>query len=113
MGLLARVGLLGISHVLLGVATPLAAQTVIHAGSLIDVESAEVLREQSIVVADGRVLRIESGYISGAEVINLKTATVMPGWLDMHVHIAGENSPNGRLETLTLDPADFALRSTV
>jgi imidazolonepropionase-like amidohydrolase len=37
----------------------------------------------------------------------------MPGWLDMHVHIAGENSPNGRLETLTLDPADFALRSTV
>ena len=61
MGLLARVGLLGISHVLLGVATPLAAQTVIHAGSLIDVESAEVLREQSIVVADGRVLRIESG----------------------------------------------------
>ena len=113
MSTIARGWILGISLLLLGVATQLAAETVIHAGSLIDVQAGEVLTEQSIFVDDGRVLRIEPGYHPGAEVIDLRNATVMPGWLDMHVHIAGENNPQRRLEATTLDPADFALRATV
>ena len=89
------------------------AETVIHAGSLIDVERGTLLREQSVVVADGRIVRIADGYVAGAEIIDLTDATVMPGWLDMHVHIGSENSPNRQVETFTRDPADFAFRAAV
>src|SRR5690606_31407177 len=37
--------------------------------------------------------------------------TVMPGWIDMHVHLEGETSPNRYLETFTLNPADNAFAS--
>jgi len=46
-------------------------------------------------------------------VIDLSNATVMPGWLDMHVHITSENNPHRRVEAFTRDPADFAFRSAV
>ena len=89
------------------------AETVIHAGSLIDVERGTLVREQSVVVADGRIVRIADGYVAGEEIIDLTGATVMPGWLDMHVHIGSENSPNRQVETFTRDPADFAFRAAV
>ena len=101
---------------LAALATPLQAATIIHAGSLIDVVDGVVREEQTIIVADGKVVAVESGYTPGDaadEVIDLRTATVMPGWLDMHVHIAGEQNPNGQVEAFTRDPADFAIRSTV
>ncbi len=105
-----------ITLVLLAVATPLQAATIIHAGSLIDVVEGVVRKEQSIVVAGGKVVAVESGYRPGDavdEVIDLTTATVMPGWLDMHVHIASENNADRQVEAFTRDPADFAIRSTV
>jgi imidazolonepropionase-like amidohydrolase len=48
-----------------------------------------------------------------ANLVDLKSATVMPGWLDMHVHIASQQSPRRQVETFTLDPADHAYRSVV
>ena len=90
-----------------------AAQTIIHAGRLIDVTNESVLTEQSIVIDGDRVQRLETGYISapGAEIIDLRSATVMPGWLDMHVHIGSEQGPNRQVEAFTRDPADHAYRS--
>lgn len=41
-------------------------------------------------------------------VIDLKTKTVMPGLIDMHVHIEGETNPNRYLEAFTLNDADVA-----
>src|SRR5690606_17295277 len=32
-------------------------------------------------------------------------------WIDMHVHITSETSPDGQLEGFTLDPQDGAYRS--
>jgi imidazolonepropionase-like amidohydrolase len=107
-----RLGWLGAGLLLL-LGQPLAAQTVIHAGALIDVEAGEVLKERSIVIDGDRIISVESGYISADDVIDLKQATVMPGWLDMHVHIGSENSPDRRVEAFTREPADFAFRSTV
>jgi len=90
-------------------------QTLIHAGRLIDVVEAEVLEAQTIVIEDDRVVAVTPGYTdpedSGAMVIDLRRATVMPGWLDMHVHIASEQSPKRQVEAFTLDPADHAYRS--
>jgi len=101
-----------IAAVSLVLAVSSGAETVIHAGSLIDVERGDVLEAQSIFVDGERIIRIEPGYLEADEVIDLKDATVMPGWLDMHVHITNENNPNRRVEAFTRDPADFAYRST-
>ena len=90
-----------------------AEQTVIHAGRLIDVLNARVLEEQSIVIEADRVVAVSAGYqeVDGGEVIDLRSATVMPGWIDMHVHIASQQSPSRQIEAFTLDPADHAYRS--
>lgn len=91
------------------------AETIIHAGRLIDVTSESVLTEQSIVIDGDRVQRLEAGYLRapGARIVDLTDATVMPGWLDMHVHIASEQGPNRQIEAFTTDPADHAYRSVV
>jgi imidazolonepropionase-like amidohydrolase len=90
--------------------------TVIHAGQLIDGRSDEVRSEVSVVVVDGRIERVEVGYLDGAEadrVLDLKQHTLMPGLMDMHVHLSGEMSPKAYEEPFRLDPADYALRSTM
>ncbi|MEZ5559463.1 MAG: amidohydrolase family protein [Pseudomonadales bacterium] len=94
-------------------AAPLAASadTVIHAGSLVDVTAGTVLRERSIIVEGDRIRAVEPGYVDGEVVLDLRDATVMPGWIDMHVHITSEQSPERQLERFTRDPQDAAYRS--
>ncbi len=108
-----RVLLLGVAALASGLVS--AETTLIHAGRLIDVVQAEVLEAQTIVVEGERVVAVEAGYRRdpGATVIDLTGSTVMPGWLDMHVHIASEQSPRRQVEGFTKDPADFAFRSVV
>ncbi len=98
---------------LLFTAANLSAETILHVGRLIDVTTGSVLTEQSIVVESERITGVEPGYLRspGATVIDLTDATVMPGWLDMHVHIASQQSPGRQIEAFTTDPADHAYRS--
>lgn len=91
-----------------------AGRTLIHAGRLIDVRDATVLEARTIVVEADRVAAVQAGYTdpeTGDTVVDLTAATVMPGWIDMHVHITHEQSPRRQVETFTLDPADRAFRS--
>lgn len=85
--------------------------TVIHAGQLLAVPGEAPLAEQSIFVRDGRIESVQSGYArpDGAEIIDLTDQFVLPGLIDSHVHIQGELSPNGRLNTVTFSSADNAL----
>ncbi len=96
---------------------PLAAtaQTVaIYAGRLIDGQSSEVIEERTIVVEDDRIVEIAAGYITppGVDtIVDLTGHTVMPGFIDTHVHLSSEQSPGRYEERFRLDPADFAFRS--
>lgn len=92
------------------------AATYLHIGSLIDPEKQKRLRNQTVVVEDGRIVSVRAGFQSGNdsdEVIDLRNATAMPGLIDMHVHIASEQSPGRFVERFKLDPADRALQATV
>lgn len=65
----------------------------IQAGSLIT-DAAKPKRGPSTVIVDnGRIVRIDDGYTSpqGATVVDEHDATVMPGMTDVHVHL-GQNS---------------------
>ena len=63
---------------------------VIHAGALLDGVSATPQKQVSILIHDDRITGVKAGYITpaGAEVIDMTTQTVMPGFIDCHVHIA-------------------------
>ncbi|WP_431110526.1 amidohydrolase family protein [Winogradskyella poriferorum] len=97
-------------------ATVLSAQnTYLHCGKLIDTESGKVLTEQTIIVSGNKIVSVEKGYKTPSNnedtVIDLKSKTVMPGLIDMHVHIESETNPKSYLEGYTLNDADVAFNS--
>jgi imidazolonepropionase-like amidohydrolase len=68
----------------------LAGDAVIHAGALLDGVNEAPRSKVSILIHDDRISAIVPGFVTpaGAEVIDLSSETVMPGFIDCHVHIA-------------------------
>ncbi len=89
-----------------------AQDTYLQCGKIIDTKSGKVLSEKTIVVSGKTIKSIENGFVDSNNkedvVINLKDKTVMPGFIDMHVHIEGETSPTRYLDRFTNNPADVA-----
>ena len=91
-------------------------KTFIHCGSLIDAVSDKAQKEMTIIVQDKKVLEVVKGYKSVPKdgiSIDLKEYTVMPGFMDMHVHIEFESSPKRYEEKFRMNEADVALKATV
>ena len=88
--------------------------TVIHAGLLIDGESSVPSPEMSIIVEGSKIEAIEAGFItpdSDDEYIDLVGYTVLPGLIDMHVHLGSEYNKNSFQEKITLNSGDYAIRA--
>lgn len=91
-----------------------AQSTLLHCGRLIDVKTNKVLTEMTITVEGNKIISVDKGYKSpsqGDQVIDLKDKTVMPGLLDMHVHLESQTSKTGYLDRFTLNPPDIAFRA--
>jgi len=69
-----------------------ASDIVIHAGRLIDGTGAAPRREVSILIHDDRITGVENGYVTpaGARVVDLSQRTVLPGFIDCHVHVSAK-----------------------
>ena len=86
-----------------------------HCGKIIDTENGKTLNNKTIIVSGNKILSIKNGFISpdnpDDKVINLKNKTVMPGFIDMHVHLESQFDPKkGRLN-VTANDADVAFES--
>jgi imidazolonepropionase-like amidohydrolase len=96
--------------------TTATARTLIHAGRLIDGRADTVRTSVTVTVEGNRIVSIADGYTApapGDTVIDLRSATLMPGLMDMHVHISSQQSgAAGYAERFFLNPADKALRAT-
>jgi imidazolonepropionase-like amidohydrolase len=108
--------LAGVCLLAVAISHTAAAATLIHAGRLIDGRGDTVRTSVTISVEGDRIVSVADGYTppaAGDTVIDLKTATLMPGLMDMHVHISSEQSgAAGYAERFFLNPADIALRAT-
>lgn len=106
-------------YFLLGFALALqsyAQKTFIHCGNLIDGKSNDVQEQVTIVVEGNKITAVEKGFTKPAKddkVIDLSKKTVMPGFIDMHVHLEGETNKDQALQRFTLNEADIAFRSSV
>ncbi|HVS14103.1 MAG TPA: amidohydrolase family protein [Thermoanaerobaculia bacterium] len=89
--------------------------TALHAGTLIDGASDAAQQRKTLVIRDGVIAEILDGFQTpaGAAVIDLREHTVLPGLMDMHVHLTSESSPGSYVERMSLNPADYAIRGTV
>ena len=93
-----------------------AQRTIIHCGQLIDVKNLQVLKEMSVIIDGNKISDVQKGYTAAAagdKLIDLKNKTVMPGLIDMHVHMEDETGPNKYLNGFTWNPSDYAFQSVV
>ncbi|KSB88270.1 Xaa-Pro dipeptidase [Caulobacter vibrioides] len=86
--------------------------TFVQAGKLLaDPASGKVETAKTLVLQDGKVVRIADGYVSepGGVVVDLKDRFVLPGFIDSHVHLTGQQGPTSRLDEVTQSSADQAM----
>lgn len=92
------------------------AAEVLHAAGLVDVRTGKLLGPTTVVVEEGRITAVEPGHrqpADGDEVVDLGGCTLLPGLMDMHVHLTSEYSARAELDRYKKREADVALDSTV
>lgn len=93
-----------------GAATPMALQC----GDVFDSRAARLIGEHTIITgSDGLIKSIVPGKTTspGVTVVALSGQTCMPGWIDLHVHLGDQSSPNSYEEEFRLDEIDFGYRA--
>lgn len=90
--------------------------TIIHAGTLLAVPGVAPKNNQSIIIKGNRISRVEDGFVEAndnAVLIDLSDKFVLPGIMDMHVHLLGEIGPNSRTDALHVTTSMQALKGAM
>ncbi|HNR06552.1 MAG TPA: amidohydrolase family protein [Saprospiraceae bacterium] len=83
----------------------------LHCGNLVNVNSGKVEPGMTLVVEQKKIREVLHGYVdppASAKLIDLKDKTVMPGWIDMHVHIESVIERGSYINRFTLSESDVA-----
>jgi imidazolonepropionase-like amidohydrolase len=85
----------------------------LQCGQVFDSKAAKLLGPHTIVVEDSTIKSITPGKTSpaGARSIDLSQHTCLPGFIDLHVHLSNQSSPQSYSEGFRLDDTDYAFRS--
>jgi imidazolonepropionase-like amidohydrolase len=70
-------------------ATAVQSETVLHAARLLDIESGRIISPGEILVQGERITAVGSSvtHPAGAQIVDLGDTTLMPGLIDVHVHL--------------------------
>lgn len=113
-----RVFIIVSAIILISTATnSLAGTTLIHAGELLAVPGQPPTLNQTIVIQDGQIREVRKGFANASdfdgnvEVIDLSNQFVLPGLMDMHVHLQFELGPDNDRDTLKMSDQLMQMRS--
>jgi imidazolonepropionase-like amidohydrolase len=90
---------------------------VIRAGTLLAVPGQPPRVRQTLIIRDGRIADVRDGFVSledagagaRAQLVDLSSQFVLPGMIDLHVHLTTEAEEGEALRVVTRDAADLAL----
>ena len=87
----------------------------LHAGKLFNSNEGKMLDNMTIIVSGNKIKDIKKGYElpenDNSVIIDLKDSTVMPGFIDLHVHIESEYNPEKYLNEFTAEESEIAFSS--
>ena len=89
-------------------APALADTTVIHAGALVVDAESQPRGPSTITVTDGKIVSVADGFTAApaqAVTVDLKDKTVVPGMVDLHVHLTGD--PGGDFWKGAVEPDEW------
>ena len=84
--------------------------TIIHVGAVITDASGNPSGPATITVTDGRIVSIVEGFLptpEGATMVHLPDHTVLPGLVDLHVHLTGD--PDGDFWKEAVEPDEWGV----
>src|SRR4051812_14974165 len=99
-----------LARALLGqtVPTPSPQQIVIITDRALDGRG-HVVRNARIRIDNGKIASLSAASTSGLRTIDLRGYTVLPGWIDTHVHLDSHFDRSGNVAGRNESPADAAL----
>ena len=101
----------GLAATLLASAAPVQAQTtIIHADAVIVDADSKPLGKATVIVTDGKIASVEEGWTDGpegAEMVHLTGKTLVPGLIDLHVHLTGD--PGGDFWREAVEPDEWGV----
>ncbi len=86
----------------------------LHCGTLIDGIGNAARTQVTIIVEKNKITGVENGYSaaqSSDEIIDLKMKTVLPGLIDLHIHIENETSKDAATKRMSMSSADVAFEA--
>lgn len=87
----------------------------LHCGSILDVQTGKEIKAVTIIIAKNKIVKITEGYAakqnSGDVEVDLKNKFILPGLIDMHVHIESEQNPKSYASKFTNNEADIAFEA--
>jgi len=93
-----------------------AQRTYLHCGKFIDTKDGQVRNQVTVIVEGNKIYDVVNGYVSGGkqdQVLDLKNKTVLPGLMDMHVHVEIETKKGAVADRFIMNPSDIAFQSAV
>ncbi len=95
--------------------SPLLAQrTLIHCGNLFDGMSNTLQSQMTVVVEGNKITAVQKGYTAATgqdRVVDMKSKTVLPGLIDMHVHLESETRRGSLADRFTQNAPDVAFQA--
>jgi imidazolonepropionase-like amidohydrolase len=94
-------------------ASPQSAPVVVRAARMLDVATGQMLRNATVVVTGDRITAVNpAAPPTGARVLDLGDVTLLPGFIDLHTHLAGEIGATTFIAPVTETEVDGAYHAT-
>jgi imidazolonepropionase-like amidohydrolase len=87
----------------------------LYCGKILDVQSGKEFSNQTIVVSKTKIIKIVDGFVPKLNPIDievdLKTKFILPGLIDLHVHVEGIQNSHSYVSKYTDNEADIAFEA--